>query len=38
MNVDFPFARTVHAFWVTIAIMVALLVGMLAYFRHRRWL
>jgi magnesium transporter len=38
MNLDFPFARTVHAFWVTIGIMVVLLGGMLAYFRHRRWL
>src|SRR3954452_15615702 len=38
MNVDFPFARSVHVFWVTMGIMVGVLVGMLAYFRHRRWL
>src|SRR4051794_12059902 len=38
MNVDFPFSRSVHVFWVTMAIMVGVLVGMLAYFRHRRWL
>src|SRR3954471_4914031 len=34
MNVDFPFSRSVHVFWVTMGIMVGVLVGMLAYFRH----
>src|SRR4051794_3549364 len=38
MNVDLPFARTVHAFWVIVGTMVLLLASMLAYFRVRRWL
>jgi magnesium transporter len=38
MNVDLPFEPGVGAFWTIIAAMVALLVGMLAYFRRRGWL
>jgi magnesium transporter len=38
MNVEFPFEPGVAAFWIVLASMVALLVAMLAYFRHRRWL
>jgi magnesium transporter len=38
MNVDLPFAQTVHAFWAIVGTMVFLLAGMLAYFRVRRWL
>jgi magnesium transporter len=38
MNTGVPGEGSIHAFWIIIATMVALLVGMLLYFRHRRWL
>jgi magnesium transporter len=38
MNVEFPFETGVGAFWGILAGMLALLVGMLAYFRRRGWL
>ena len=38
MNVGFPFEPSVAAFWAIAGVMVALLVGMLGYFRHRGWL
>jgi magnesium transporter len=38
MNVAVPGEQDITAFWVIIASMVVLLGGMLAYFRHRRWL
>jgi magnesium transporter len=38
MNVHVPGEQSVTAFWIIIAVMVALLAGMLSYFRHRRWL
>jgi magnesium transporter len=38
MNVGVPGEGDTTAFWVLIGTMVGLLVGMLAYFRHRRWL
>jgi magnesium transporter len=38
MNVDFPFDAGEGAFWAIIGSMVALLVGIVAYFRSRRWL
>jgi magnesium transporter len=38
MNVDFPFEPGLGAFWVVIASMVVLLVGMVAFFRRRGWL
>jgi magnesium transporter len=38
MNVDFPGFGTRWAFWVILGIMLAVMTGMLAYFRRRRWL
>ena len=38
MNVDFPGFETVWAFWVVFAVMASALVGMLAFFRLKRWL
>ena len=38
MNVQFPGDGTVWAFWTIFAIMVSTLVGMLAFFRYKRWL
>jgi magnesium transporter len=38
MNVAVPGEGGTTAFWVITGCMVALLVGMVAYFRHRRWL
>ena len=38
MNVRFPGFDTWHGFLATIAIMVAALVGMLGFFRYKRWL
>jgi magnesium transporter len=38
MNVGVPGEGSVAAFWAIIGAMVALLVGMLGYFRHRGWL
>jgi magnesium transporter len=38
MNVGVPGEGTVHAFWIIVGCMVILLVGMLGYFRYRRWL
>jgi magnesium transporter len=38
MNVRVPGEQNITAFWVIIVSMVVMLVGMLAYFRHRRWL
>ena len=38
MNVDFPGFETVWAFWVVFAIMASALIGMLAFFRLKRWL
>jgi magnesium transporter len=38
MNVRVPGEQNITAFWVIIVSMVVLLTGMLAYFRHRRWL
>jgi magnesium transporter len=38
MNVDFPFATGTAAFWGIVAAMVAMLVGMVGYFRARGWL
>jgi magnesium transporter len=38
MNVDFPFAGGEAAFWAILACMVAMLVGMLGFFRLRGWL
>ena len=38
MNVDFPGFGTHAAFWVIMALMVAVMVGMVGFFRHKRWL
>ncbi len=38
MNVGVPGEGSSAAFWAITGTMVALLVGMVAYFRHRRWL
>jgi Mg2+ and Co2+ transporter CorA len=38
MNVQFPGFGSVWAFWVIFCAMVASLVGLLAFFRFKRWL
>ena len=38
MNVGVPGERSIHAFWIIIGSMVALLAGMLWFFRSRGWL
>jgi Mg2+ and Co2+ transporter CorA len=38
MNVDFPGFGTHPAFWVIVGIMLSTLVGMLGFFRLKRWL
>jgi magnesium transporter len=38
MNVDFPFETGTAAFWAIVAAMLAMLVGMVGYFRARGWL
>ena len=38
MNVDFPGFGTAGAFWTIFGVMAAALVGMLAFFRYKRWL
>ena len=38
MNVDFPGFGTHEAFWVIVGVMVATLVGMVGFFRYKRWI
>jgi magnesium transporter len=38
MNVSVPGKDSIHAFWIIIGVMVALLAGMLGFFRNRGWL
>jgi magnesium transporter len=38
MNVTFPGFDTAWAFWTIMAVMVATLVGLLGFFRYKRWL
>ena len=38
MNVGVPGENTVAAFWAILGFMLALLVGMVLYFRRRGWL
>ncbi|HEY4094683.1 MAG TPA: magnesium transporter CorA family protein [Baekduia sp.] len=38
MNTGIPGHDSIHAFWVTIALMVAVLTGMVLWFRRRGWL
>jgi Mg2+ and Co2+ transporter CorA len=37
MNVLFPGEGTSEAFWIILGILVATLMGMLAFFRWKRW-
>ena len=38
MNVPLPFENAAHAFWVIIAVMLAIVVAVAAFFRRRGWL
>jgi magnesium transporter len=38
MNVDFPGSGTAWGFWTVVASLVVTLVGLLAFFRYKRWL
>ena len=38
MNVGVPGEGSVAAFWIIAGAMVAMLTGMIGYFRHRGWL
>jgi magnesium transporter len=38
MNVGVPGEGSIHAFWVTIAVMLSVLTGMILWFRKRGWL
>ncbi|WP_051223267.1 magnesium transporter CorA family protein [Conexibacter woesei] len=38
MNVGVPGQGSIHAFWITIAVMLGVLVGMIWWFRDRGWL
>jgi magnesium transporter len=38
MNVGVPGEGDIGAFWIIVGCMLALLVGMVGYFRHRNWL
>ena len=38
MNTDVPWAGKIEGFWIVVGAMVALLGGMIGYFRHRGWL
>jgi magnesium transporter len=38
MNVRVPGEGSIHAFWIIVGVMVILLGGSIAYFRHRDWL
>jgi len=38
MNVDFPGFGTAEAFWVIVGFMVATIIGLVAFFRYKRWL
>jgi magnesium transporter len=38
MNLDFPGYNGAAAFWVVVAFMVATIVGLIAFFRYKRWL
>jgi magnesium transporter len=38
MNVHFPGFGSAHAFWVIVGAMVVVIVGMVAFFRSKRWL
>ena len=38
MNVDFPGFGSAEAFWIIVAFMVASALGLVAFFRFKRWL
>jgi len=38
MNVDFPGFGTAEAFWVIVGLMIATIVGLISFFRFKRWL
>ncbi len=38
MNLEFPGYNTVWAFWTVFALMIVALVGLLGFFRYKRWL
>jgi magnesium transporter len=38
MNVDFPGFATAGAFWIIVAFMAATIVGLVVFFRYKRWL
>ena len=38
MNVHFPGFDTAAAFWAIVGVMVGVLVGLLGFFRYKRWL
>jgi Mg2+ and Co2+ transporter CorA len=38
MNVMYPGEGTHEAFWVIVAVMVAVVGGLLGFFRYKRWL
>jgi magnesium transporter len=38
MNVGVPGQGSIHAFWITIAVMLSVLTGMILWFRRRGWL
>ncbi len=38
MNVKLPFSQSPYAFWVLVAMMIAVTVGLLIFFRRLRWL
>jgi magnesium transporter len=38
MNVDFPGFGTSHGFWAIVGIMVATIVGLIGFFRYKRWI
>jgi len=38
MNVGVPGEQSIAAFWIIVGVMVAMLAGMVGYFRHRGWL
>ena len=38
MNVDFPGFGGREAFWVIIGVMAATLIGMVGFFRYKRWI
>ena len=38
MNVHLPFEESQHAFWIIIGVMLAIVIGVAAFFRRRGWL